>query len=292
MKHRRLLSSSAVFLLLLFLCASDVCVRSARAEENHDAANVHDHRNHDSGRSERSLRPSSAEPSNEVEELVAAEARNRKRNPNSESREPVFVNADRAAEGKEKNENSVIEAVFPGGYSVPTVASEEQGTSRDYPTGDNDNGNDRYRVPLESIVVVGDDADNGDEEGDFGDIGYDGADEGDIEAGGNGGAVEEENEKSNDVGIVRIGPVKFHDDYTIEDKPHEVPRELKKPDGPHEREWTDDFDNKRQKDNILPDETELEMRISDDPNDAAVACDDDTVSYITERDGCIVKFRN
>lgn len=155
--------------------------------------------------------------------LSGTEKKRKKRSPqdetaDSENREPVVPEGKAVVLEKDRSTNSQIEVIFPGDYNMPTVASEEVGASQDYSA--NDDRNSRFQIPLENIVVVGDDAEEDDDvEGDFGDTEYDTEDRAtETTVSGNGNDDDEKDTKNDDLGAIRIGKEKFGGNGDNEDK--------------------------------------------------------------------------
>ncbi|VBB33319.1 unnamed protein product, partial [Acanthocheilonema viteae] len=221
--------------------------------------------------------------------------------------------------------DELIERLTPTNYNSPTIASDEISTLSDYHI-----DNDRFRIPMENIVIVGSDADDDNDDDvdivDNGNIGsssnignndifkgttYDDAEITDSYEQMN--SVEENgNDENTEMGIVRIAPEMLPKDSVEEmDKQYETKlkptihylesrtdemkksneiMEMEKIDGKqldeleNLKEIMDEkllkIDMSQTKKHLLQDEVDLgtiqEMRISDDPNDAAIACDDET----------------
>ncbi|VDM10079.1 unnamed protein product [Wuchereria bancrofti] len=217
--------------------------------------------------------------------------------------------------------NKIFDTLSSTNYDSPTIASDEILTSSDYNIHDIDGGDnsdrDRFRIPVESIVIMGSDADTDvDDSNQNNDNNENSNDE--IFKGKTFDYVEttdsyeqmnsvEETEKDDgntEMGIVRIAPEilpKHSIENLMEPTMHYLESEAKEMTKSDEtmqiieEEMGKKMENLNEimDENLLKsdisrtknhmgkeDEIDLgtiqEMRISDDPNDAAIACDDET----------------
>ncbi|EJD75135.1 hypothetical protein LOAG_17657 [Loa loa] len=212
--------------------------------------------------------------------------------------------------------NEIIKTLSSTSYDSPTIASNEIFTSQDYQIHDvdDDRGNtehNRFRIPVENIVIVGGDGDDDDD--DDGDDDDDSDGDNIINRNNNNEISKtttfeeiettdsyeqmssiEENDKDDEnaqMGIVRIAPEVLPEgsigymniEYGTKIKPTVHFLDVKTDETIRKMEMDDNLETdmiEGKKQMLQKDEIDLgtiqEMRISDDPNDAAIACDDET----------------
>ncbi|VDO50818.1 unnamed protein product, partial [Brugia timori] len=194
--------------------------------------------------------------------------------------------------------NKIFDTLSSTNYDSPTSASDEMLTSSDYHIHDigddddvdkSDNTDDsRFRIPVENIVIMGSDADadvddsSSDNNEMFKGTTFDEIETTDSYEQMNSVEETEKDDENMEMGIVRIAPEILPKDSIenlMEPTMHQFGLEAKTDEIMDEKLLKSDIIGRK---NHMGKEDEIdwgtiqEMRISDDPNDAAIACDDET----------------